>query len=145
MDYSNIKAIFLLYIFLFCFPQAKGNFFNGPTYHVYVWNSLPNNSPPLWVHCASKDDELGYNNIAPTTNINWSFHASMWLKTMFFCHFWWNSKDKAFEVFNDLDTCVKDAGQSNIPHPTTVCQWVVKEDGIYLTDGNGVGYKYTDW
>ncbi|WMV48161.1 hypothetical protein MTR67_041546 [Solanum verrucosum] len=142
MAYSQIKAIFLLCILCFCFPQAKGSIFDGPKYNVYVWNALPNNSPTLTVHCASKDDDIGFHDIAPTTYINWSFHASTLLKTMFFCHFWWNSNDKAFEVFNDLDTCVKD---SNITARATVCQWTVKEDGFYLTDGQNVGYKYADW
>lgn len=51
-------------------------------------------------------------------------------------------RKKAFEVFNEKDTCVKDALS---PARATVCQWTVKEDGIYLTDGQGVGYKYVDW
>nr|XP_009800927.1 PREDICTED: uncharacterized protein LOC104246751 [Nicotiana sylvestris] len=143
MDYSQIKTIFLLFIFFFCFPQAKGNIFKGKKYTVAIHNFLPNDNPPLYFHCASGDDDLGYHSLAALGQFSWSFRPNMWLwaRTIFFCHFWWGSKNKAFVVYNDFDYCVHSA---NVPK-TTYCQWTVETDGIYLSNGEGVGYRYVDW
>lgn len=52
-----------------------------------------------------------------------------------------SKKNKAFEVFNDYDVCIYTA-----PLPkTNFCQWTTQEDGIYLTNRDGIGYRYTEW
>lgn len=66
--------------------------------HVYIVNNLPHGSEPLKYHCASKDDDFGDRQL----NVNESFTFSFCVKpfaTLYFCHFWWNQKDKSFVVF----------------------------------------------
>lgn len=89
-----------------------------PRFQLYVINELPDE---LRVHCASKDDDLGYHTLQRDENIHWSFRENFWGTTLFFCHFWWGSRDKAFDVFTGGD-------QSDV----IIIGWVVKEDGFYI-------------
>ncbi|PHU05748.1 hypothetical protein BC332_26570 [Capsicum chinense] len=68
----------------------------GKKNEVHVLNQLPENSPQLELHCASGDDDLGYNYPKVGSDFNWRFDA--WARTLFFCHFWWGDKDKAFDL-----------------------------------------------
>ncbi|KAK4732859.1 hypothetical protein R3W88_025847 [Solanum pinnatisectum] len=142
MDYSQIKTILLLCIFLFfCFPQAKGS----RKYTICVYNSLPVESPDkLRVHCFSKDDDIGFHVLSPYEDINWSFQINHWIfaRTTFFCSFWWGKKAQAFIVFDDENICISD---SQLPQATDYCQWTAQEDGIYLSGEQGYGYKYSSW
>lgn len=45
--------------------------------------------------------------------------------TLLFCHFWWENKDKAFEVFNH------DIGTN---YCSTNCYWFAAIDGLYFMD-----------
>uniref|UniRef100_A0A1S3Y5S8 S-protein homolog n=1 Tax=Nicotiana tabacum TaxID=4097 RepID=A0A1S3Y5S8_TOBAC len=98
-------------------------------HQVHVLNNLPVNSPKLELHCASGDDDLGYKYPAVGTDFNWEFCATK--RTLFFCHFWWDGKDQAFDVFNDLYYCIHD-GKGFVLEYTTKCQWKVQSDGFYL-------------
>ncbi|KAL7148274.1 hypothetical protein ABFS83_06G167200 [Erythranthe nasuta] len=95
----------------------------SPKYDVYVANNLPPDSEPLLVHCASKDDELGYHNV--TVNRDFHFNFCEIPHTLFFCHLWWNNKDVAFDVYN-----------ARWKHNICIdfkCYWVAKSDGIYFS------------
>ncbi|KAG5588383.1 hypothetical protein H5410_048817 [Solanum commersonii] len=81
-----------------------------PSFHIH--NDLPQNTPQLEFHCASGDDDL-----------HWSFCATP--ATLFFCHFWWNEKDLAFDVFNQITGCVTDG---SVPDYVVNCHWQVKAD-----------------
>ncbi|KAK4732712.1 hypothetical protein R3W88_025700 [Solanum pinnatisectum] len=99
-------------------------------HEVHVHNDLPQNTPQLEVHCASGDDDLGYRYPEIGAEFNWSFCPTF--STLYFCHFWWNGKDLAFDVFNDTDACVRNRGRGFIPYDTTDCHWQVKDDGFYI-------------
>ncbi|CAN4081119.1 unnamed protein product [Withania somnifera] len=93
------------------------------------------------------DDDLGDHYPAINEDFNWSFCGSFSNRTLFFCHFWWNSKDKAFDVFNDDKYCVND---SIVVNTLNYCKWEVRLDGFYLelhnvTDGSYYMYHYLDW
>ncbi|EYU39654.1 hypothetical protein MIMGU_mgv11b017487mg [Erythranthe guttata] len=70
-------------------------------YEVHVTNRLP--SPQLRLHCASKNDDLGYHNIDRDYDFNWRFCENWTGNTLFFCHLWWNNNDVAFDVFKSHD------------------------------------------
>lgn len=91
---------------------------------VYVVSNLPSNSQPLKVHCASGDDELGYHFLRPNQNFHWKFCANFYPDTLFFCHFWWESKDKVFDVYKEKLTGIH----------TLQSWWVAKSDGIYFSN-----------
>ncbi|KAI3474341.1 hypothetical protein Pfo_029173 [Paulownia fortunei] len=101
--------------------KRKCNF--TPKYTVYVANSLPPKSPPLIAHCASKDDDFGNHTLTSGQSFNWSFCDSYIENTLFFCHFWWGTKERAFDVYTSKDKsdCFKHA-----------CYWEADADGIYF-------------
>ncbi|KAI5678833.1 hypothetical protein M9H77_09783 [Catharanthus roseus] len=106
-------------------------------YTVHVINNLPSNQFLLKIHCASGDDDLGFHDLSVNQDFNWTFNMNIFGTTLFFCHFWWSNKDKAFEVFNH------DIGTKNC---ATNCYWLVREDGFYFTDDiNNGPQKWQTW
>lgn len=100
----------------------------SPPYQIYVANGLPRKSGKLRVHCASKDQEVGYFVIPVKENIHWSFDINFIGSTMYFCHFWLGTQDRAFEVFN-MDV----ANNCYFYQDRFHCYWLVKKDGFYYT------------
>lgn len=98
-------------------------------YEVHVTNHLPYCSPSLFVHCASRDDEVVNGTLAHKGDVGWKFGMNFVRTTMFFCHFWWGSNNRSFEVFNRdySDTCVYDEQTRH-----KKCIWIVRKDGFYL-------------
>ncbi|KAK4732707.1 hypothetical protein R3W88_025695 [Solanum pinnatisectum] len=146
MSPSLINIFFLLLITPFDLSIAKHCPF-GSKYTVYITNKLPSHSPKLTFHCASKNDDLGYHDLAINQVFNWSFCEAILSRTLFFCHFWWGSKEKVFDVFNDPYTCVKGTGNPNI---LTNCKWEARADGFYLELFNSTSetyymYHYLEW
>ncbi|XP_019176851.1 PREDICTED: uncharacterized protein LOC109172157 [Ipomoea nil] len=67
---------------------------------IFLNNQLPQESDVFKVHCFSKDNDLGYHDVSKDNSpFAWSFSENFWGTTLFACHFWWGSKDKAFDVF----------------------------------------------
>ncbi|KAL3649949.1 hypothetical protein CASFOL_006352 [Castilleja foliolosa] len=73
----------------------------------------------MTIHCASGDRELGFHTLAVNEQFQWDLCARA--RTKYFCHFWWGSKQKAFDVFT--------AGFFYYKKYV----WAAKEDGIYST------------
>ncbi|KAI3458753.1 hypothetical protein Pfo_015416 [Paulownia fortunei] len=95
-------------------------------YEVHIINNLPRRSAPLKLHCASRDDDLGYHTLPINQDFHWQFCANIFNTTLFFCHFWWGSKEKVFNVF-DSDR----RGKCDV-----TCNWIAKSDGIYFSGFN---------
>ncbi|GFP99469.1 hypothetical protein PHJA_002091000 [Phtheirospermum japonicum] len=98
----------------FCFSFSEGRF--------QVHNSLPSNSPPLTLHCASGDKELGFHNLTTNQDFNYNFCVNPY--TLFFCHLWWNGKNIAFDVY-------RQEWASKRCDRIRVCYWEARSDGIY--------------
>lgn len=69
------------------------------------------------------------------------------VRTLFFCHFWWGTKDNVFDVFNDPENCIH---EGQVPDYSKTCVWVVKSDGFYLAyydekNGTLIKSKTYDW
>ncbi|KAL6527146.1 hypothetical protein OROGR_016236 [Orobanche gracilis] len=96
----------------FCFFTPKGA--------VRIINGLPENSPPLKIHCASGDDDLGFHDLGVNQDFKWSFCQNMVTNTLFFCHLWWGSKNRAFVAYDSRCTSI-----------CSKCTWTAKSDGIY--------------
>ncbi|KAL7135176.1 hypothetical protein ABFS83_11G075100 [Erythranthe nasuta] len=103
-----------------CWPVGK--------VQITVFNRLPENTPPMLLHCQSRDDRLGYHTLAKDERFDFTF-CPVW-RTVFFCHVWWNGKDIAFDVYR-WKRC-------------ELCMYEVRSDGIYEEkDRNYV--KMRDW
>lgn len=141
MAISFVHIFFLLLLLLspLHLSLAKKCIFTEK-YEVHIINKLPPNSPQLKVHCASKDNDFGMHYPITNEDFNWSFCGLLFSETtLYFCHFWWNSKDKAFDVFNDKDYCVHN---QTFPNHLKYCKWEVRSDGFYLEQYNSDTKQY---
>nr|XP_009759834.1 PREDICTED: uncharacterized protein LOC104212312 [Nicotiana sylvestris] len=93
MALSLINVFLLLLITPLDLSIAKKCIFTEKM-QVHVMNKLPSDSPQLTIHCASKNDDLGYHSLAVDEDFNWSFCEAFADNTLFFCHFWWVQKIK---------------------------------------------------
>ncbi|KAF3623593.1 hypothetical protein FXO38_30668 [Capsicum annuum] len=114
---------------------------------IHIINRLPPNSPQLKLHCASKGNDLGERLPAIDEDINWSVCEGFFFNEVYFCKFWWGTKEKGLQVYNDPFYCVEDSDDYN--HVDN-CKWEVRKDGFYLqqtnhTDGSYYMYHYLDW
>ncbi|KAL3616324.1 hypothetical protein CASFOL_039714 [Castilleja foliolosa] len=120
----KILQLFVVYSILFYKAQSRC-MFNRVTF--YVVNKLSQSSPPIDLHCASGDRELGYHNIGVGQNFSYSFCTKF--RALYFCHLWWRQKDVAFEVWNH--NWHSSACGFTRDHPKT-CYWEARDDGVYL-------------
>lgn len=136
-----IKTFFILLIVLYIINvrQIIADD-NGLQYEFHIVDALPDNKIPLEFHCASKDDELGYHKPKVGDDFHWRFRINAIESTLFFCHFWWGKKQRAFEVFNRhlVKYCSGD-------FPTHFCYWKVQADGFYLGETLSQLQKWYDW
>ena len=104
---------------------------------VRIVNLLPKNSKPLRLHCAAGDDDLGFHNIIVGQEFKWNFCPNIFGTTLYFCHFWWDTKQIAFDVYKSEDP--------NITKSFNV--FAMKSDGIYLAHDNSESSlkKYISW
>ncbi|KAL9431247.1 hypothetical protein AB3S75_026432 [Citrus x aurantiifolia] len=95
------------------------------TWHVHVVNNLSNNQT-LFLHCKSKDDDLGEHKLTTGTESNWKFKENFFQTTLFWCYlrkpdnFCNNFKVFWNEDFFQFRCRYKD------------CIWTAKDEGIYL-------------
>ncbi|KAK1417072.1 hypothetical protein QVD17_26194 [Tagetes erecta] len=94
---------------------------------VYIYNQINN---PITVHVESGDDDLGNHTLALNDNQNWSFCQAITVKTLFYAHFYWDSKTAFFDVF-DYETSKRYCTKWGFQKPRK-CVWLVREDGFYL-------------
>ncbi|PIN24459.1 hypothetical protein CDL12_02810 [Handroanthus impetiginosus] len=108
-------------------------------FNVYIINKLPPNSGSLELHCASGDDDLGTHKLTFGQDFHWKFCESFLANTLYFCHFWWGSKERAFNTFNS---------KWKERSPTDYLYWEVRSDGFYLAYNRNDAKsfkKYADW
>ncbi|KAK4345385.1 hypothetical protein RND71_035561 [Anisodus tanguticus] len=136
-------CIIILFMLLFIFPleQLITACFLSGKYHIHVIDALGSGSSELKIHCASKQDDLGYHTLSNTQEFTWEFCEHFFDRTMYFCHVWWGSKESNWEVFNDPGNCIH---QGQVPVGTNTCVWVINPDGFYLGyyQDNGTLWKY---
>lgn len=109
-------------------------------FQVNIINALPNNNIPLWFHCASKEDDYGYQILKVDKNFHFEFTMNFFQTTLYFCHFWWGKEQNMFDVF----TKHLSSHCSN-SHPTSYCYWKVKIDGFYMGPQLDKLQKMHDW
>lgn len=123
-----MKKFLLLFLLFKVFTNLQ-EFVGGSSgftseHTIHVVSNLPSNSQPLKVHCASGDDELGFHYLLPNQDFHWKFNNNFYPSTLFFCHFWWESKEKAFDVYKEKIIGIH----------TYQSWWVAKSDGIYFSN-----------
>ncbi|KAL7213630.1 hypothetical protein ACSBR2_016209 [Camellia fascicularis] len=134
------KSFILLVILTFhllCSTTMSGLF---PSYWVYIINNLPANSNSLQVHCQSKDNDLGMRTLQTNQEFNWFFRVNFIGTTLFFCHFYWNTKNISFAVYDSrLDSYCSTALQDNY------CYWSVRADGFHISNDEMTWIEINNW
>ncbi|PIN24465.1 hypothetical protein CDL12_02816 [Handroanthus impetiginosus] len=104
-------------------------------HEVHITRYLPPNSSSLKLHCASKNDDLGYHTLSKNQDFHWSFCENIIPNTLFFCHL--GSKEKAFNAFK-----TKWTRRAESKH-----YWLAKSDVIYYYDdlSQTTEIKRFDW
>ncbi|KAL8052045.1 hypothetical protein ABFX02_06G187700 [Erythranthe guttata] len=122
-------------IFLTMSPTTTGCFITRK-YTIHMVNKLP--SPQLKLHCASKDNDLGYQTTSQNYDFSWTFCESFWSNTLFFCSLAWKNNHVTFDVFTSKKNALCFDG---------TCYYEIWEDGIYFAGGNAprILQKKYDW
>lgn len=112
---------FFLFLSILLFVQQT----NAITCHIV--DGIQKNYPQIKFHCASGDNDLGIHYPKFNDDFHFKFKSGFFRETVFFCHFWWGTKDARFEVYRDSGNCGADGG-----YDSKTCYWVIKEDGFYF-------------
>lgn len=94
----------------------------------------------LQVHCKSGDDDLKMRTLNDGGEFNWTFLDNIIETTLYFCHFYWGSKDRVFDVFNRKIDHFCSPGNDNYD-----CYWVARVDGFYISRNKKEWTKMYDW
>lgn len=99
----------------------------GERYHVYIVNDL--NQDVLYVHCKSKDDDLGSHGLQVKDKFHFTFRVNVWGTTLFWCNFNWGNINHGggYHIFWYKDELVYKCG-----YKEKDCIWSARNDGIYL-------------
>nr|XP_027080492.1 S-protein homolog 5-like [Coffea arabica] len=127
----------MLLILSFYFLQGHGLL---DRYTVKVFSGLPPDKSPVFVHCQSSDDDLGFRELGPQGEFSWSFKQNFFETTLYDCRFQFGSDILEFDVFNK-HLAKQICGRDNI------CFWYVKVDGIYWAKDSNLNdiYLYKSW
>ncbi|KAK4834159.1 hypothetical protein QYF36_017937 [Acer negundo] len=65
---------------------------------IVIKNNFHSNANSLYVHCRSKDDDIGEHWLTVGQTIVWSFHENAWSTTLFHCYAQWGNQKKYFNA-----------------------------------------------
>lgn len=115
----------------------------NPNVTVHIISGVQNTPKPLECHCQSKDDDLGVHKIKMGYEFYWVFSPNILHTTLYFCHFYWGSKNVRFDVYDtNLDNLCRKAGLIIAPYD---CYWLVRPDGFYLSNNRRNFVKRHGW
>lgn len=112
---------------------------------VTIFDDLPTSTDPdLLLRCQSKDDDLGYHVLHNSETYDWGFKPNIIFRsTLFFCHFYWDGKDRVFDVYKDSTMGFR--GDCINPFGDPTCYWKVSPDGFYFSNDMENWVKKYDW
>ncbi|RZC29933.1 S-protein-like 2 [Glycine soja] len=97
-----LKALVRIIVFLMMVCVQDGlsddGFFGGKI-TVRVYNGM-NDSIPMYLHCRSKDDDLGQHVLAAGEHQEWSFKDRFFGFTLFWCTMDASNVHESFEIYN---------------------------------------------
>ncbi|KAI3523662.1 hypothetical protein L1887_01954 [Cichorium endivia] len=96
-------------------------------YTIHIESNVNN----LVFRCQSKDDDLGSVTRNAGEMYEIKFCLNVWKSTVFFCHFYWESKQLMFEVFRQGKTS-HEYCFSRVHGFKNDCYWMVRDDGFYI-------------
>ncbi|KAK8593580.1 hypothetical protein V6N13_042850 [Hibiscus sabdariffa] len=140
---KNVALPMLLALSLLHLPFPESLWFIN--YHIHIVNDLPlGNSPPnqpnLFMHCKSKNKDLGDRPMAKGQDYTWDTKLNFFRTTLFFCNARWvGRKSRRFDAFDGS----RDERRCLEYHNS--CMWSVRADGFYLSINNATWFKIYPW
>ncbi|XP_022143641.1 S-protein homolog 1-like [Momordica charantia] len=123
------KLLILVAMVLVCSSTTTAHSTWPNKWRVDIVNGL-SSGQTLFIHCKSKDDDLGIHNLAVGAKFGWNFRDNLWGTTLFWCYM--RKPDNAnasFEVYWDDKS--KEQWLYNFCNWED-CIWTAKDDGIYI-------------
>ncbi|XP_062147852.1 S-protein homolog 1-like [Alnus glutinosa] len=122
--------VFLLVLALAVRPSSQELRDINTKWTVDVVNGLSGENR-LFLHCKSKDDDLGMHDLPVGAKSSWSFKENLFGRTLYWCYLRKDKAHAAFDVFweeknEEYYLLRRTCDRSNI------CIWIAKDDGIYL-------------
>jgi hypothetical protein len=123
--------LFLLVLALANIHSSSQDFLGGnplQIWHVRIFNKL-SGGQKLFLHCKSKDNDLGRQEVPVGSEFSWGFRTNYWGTTLFWCNMRTDKggRHATFNVFwptNDYSLADK--------CDSSDCIWTARDDGIYL-------------
>ncbi|KAI9173792.1 hypothetical protein LWI28_006582 [Acer negundo] len=92
---------------------------------IIIKNGFHSNVKSLYIHCSSKDNDIGEHWLAVGQTSQWSFDVNVFTSTLFHCYAQWGNKKKHFNAYEwegQTGKCCADKGRVT---------WVLQEDGLH--------------
>lgn len=83
----------------------------------------------LFLHCKSKDDDLGKHYMTTGQQFSWKFRENLWQNTLFWCYMGKINHHVSLEVF--WPEAIRDPWLRHRCQGQ-VCYWSARDDGIYI-------------
>ncbi|KAG5069416.1 hypothetical protein AAZX31_01G128500 [Glycine max] len=136
---SMLKALVTIIVFLMmaCAQDVlSDDGFFSPKNTVRVYNRM-NDNILVYLHCQSKDDDLGQHVLAVGEHQEWSFNDRVIGTTLFWCTMNANNVHASFEVYNMKTELMKCSSQ---------CNRILNNSGGYFFDEfDGYWEKRLSW
>ncbi|OMP02602.1 Plant self-incompatibility S1 [Corchorus olitorius] len=104
--------------------------------HVHVTSAM-GDGETIYVHCKSKDNDLGVQKLENGQGFQWSFHVNLFRTTLFYCNVSWRDiSDFYFDAYDyqrDRYVC-------------SDCRWLFAPEGLYSWNDDNQGWVFRyDW
>lgn len=113
---------------------------------VHIMNGIQNSTAPinpLWFRCQDKHTDFGKRSLNTNGEFSWNFTINFFQTTLYFCHFYWQSKQAIFDVFSSSVSA--DCGY-RIENHDHICFWIATPSGFFISsDRTGTWKKRHDW
>ncbi|KAI8549409.1 hypothetical protein RHMOL_Rhmol06G0022600 [Rhododendron molle] len=97
----------------------------------------------LRFRCQSGNDDLGTHELQLSEEFSWQFKPQIFYRTLFFCHFYWESKDRSFAVY-DRKLAQQYCGGDDLG-ATYNCYWLATPSGFFISTDKTSWIKINDW
>ncbi|KAG7625542.1 putative plant self-incompatibility S1 [Arabidopsis thaliana] len=89
---------------------------------VVIYNDL-GGGLPLRHHCKSREDDLGYQSLAPGRSWSFGFTPDIFGRTLFYCRFSWGAESHIFDIYKQSrDKEFQEFGCKK-------CEWKIRKNG----------------
>lgn len=110
---------------------------------VHVISDIPDSPEPLRVRCTSHDIDADLHTLKKGQEFNWTFGPDVSGSAVYPCHFYWQSKNKLFNVYDGRVRQYCRLPAANVY--VYVCYWSARPDGFYVSNDKSTWKKIYGW